>query len=166
MMPVLPTENQLLERPRARAAASLVGLLPAIVPLVGTLPLSLGIGGSRAARILLVEDDVLLRQTMAEALRDDGHIVLAADQPDAALAQAPEFRPDLAIVDLMLPRMSGEDFCEAIRRIDDLRDLAIIVVSASRTATEVGARIGALATIRKPFDLFELLDRVSSFLAR
>jgi DNA-binding response OmpR family regulator len=163
-MNVLPAERQPVEHRRLRTAASLVGLLP-LGPLVGTLSLSLASDRSRAARILLVEDDLLLRETVSEALREDGHVVLASGRPNAALAQAREFRPDLAIVDLMLPHMTGEEFCDAIRRIHELRELAIIVVSASRTAPEVGERIGALATIRKPFDLFELLERVSSFLA-
>jgi two-component system response regulator MprA len=141
-------------------------LIPGIDAVVRTWSLTLHSATTRVPRILVVEDDPILRQTIAEALDDDGYAVAAAADAFAALELVRESPPDLAIVDLMLPIMSGEQFCTALRSIDALAQLPIIVVSAARYAEAVGARIGATATIKKPFDLFELTERVRTLLGR
>lgn len=111
-------------------------------------------------RILLLEDDRTLRDVITEALREDGYVVEAVGDGQAALKVARRWPPDLIIVDLMLPFMSGEEFTTAVRRIDGLAVVPIIVVSASRGAVEVGARLGATASLRKPFDLYELSESI------
>jgi DNA-binding response OmpR family regulator len=115
--------------------------------------------------ILLVEDDPSLREIITEALGDDGYAVASADNGATALELARRTPPDLAIVDLMMPRMDGEQFCSAVRQLSGLESLPIIVVSAARTTSEVGDRLGVAAALRKPFDLFELTDRVGDLLS-
>jgi two-component system response regulator VicR len=116
-------------------------------------------------RILVVEDDQLLRDIIADALGDDGYKVASADNGRAALEIAERCPPDLAIVDLMMPHMDGEQFCSAVRQMTGLASLPIIVVSAARTTHEAGARIGAVASLHKPFDLFDLTARASALLS-
>lgn len=115
-------------------------------------------------RILVVEDDHTLREAIAEALRDDGYAVEATDNGQAGLRVAQRWPPDLVILDLMMPRMTGEEFSAAVRQMDSLAAIPIIVVSASRATAEVSARLGATLALRKPFDLFELIERVNDLL--
>jgi DNA-binding response OmpR family regulator len=117
-------------------------------------------------RILVVEDDQTLRDVIAEALREDGYAVETTDDGLAALELARGWRPALVILDLMMPHMSGQEFAEAVRRMDGLASIPIIVVSASRAADEVGPRLGATAAFHKPFDLFELTEQVNGLLRR
>jgi DNA-binding response OmpR family regulator len=115
--------------------------------------------------ILIVEDDPSLRDVVTEALLDDGYRVTSANNGATALELARELRPDLVILDLMMPQMNGEEFCAKVRRMEGLADLPIIVVSAARGTEEVGARLGAAAALKKPFDLFELTGTVEGILA-
>jgi CheY-like chemotaxis protein len=70
--------------------------------------------------ILLVEDDPSLREIITEALGDDGYSVASADNGATALELARHEAPDLAIVDLMMPRMDGEQFCSEVRQLSGL----------------------------------------------
>jgi DNA-binding response OmpR family regulator len=116
------------------------------------------------SRVLVVEDDDLLRTVVAEALREDGYDVETAADGEVALDLASRTRPDLVILDLMIPYVSGEEFARAIRLMDGLVTTPIVLISAARHADEVGARIGAKRCLRKPFDLFELIDSVHELL--
>ena len=114
--------------------------------------------------ILLVEDDRALREVITEALGEDGYSVDCADNGISALELARQAPPDLAIVDLMMPHMDGEQFCARVRQVHGLERLPIIVVSAARNTEEVSDRLGVAAALRKPFDLFELTGRVGDLL--
>jgi DNA-binding response OmpR family regulator len=118
------------------------------------------------SRVLVVEDDQLLRTVIAEALREDGYAVDTAADGEVGLDLASRARPDLVILDLMMPYMSGEEFSEAMRQLDGLGSTPIILISASRQTDDIGARIGADLSLRKPFDLFALTDRVNYLLRR
>jgi two-component system response regulator MprA len=115
-------------------------------------------------RVLVVEDDQSLREVIAEALLEDGYLVDAATNGQAGLELARQSPPDLVILDLMMPRMDGEEFCLAVRQIEPLASVPIIVVSAARSVDDAGLRLGASASLRKPFDLFELAGRVNALL--
>ena len=115
-------------------------------------------------RVLVVEDDQSLRDVITEALQEDGYLVDAARNGQAGLELAQHSPPDLVILDLMMPQMDGEQFCSAVRQIERLASVPIIVVSAARAADDVGVRLGAAAALRKPFDLFELTRHVNALL--
>jgi DNA-binding response OmpR family regulator len=115
-------------------------------------------------RILVVEDDQTLREVIAEALREDGYAVQTTDNGQAGLQVAQRWRPDLVVLDLMLPSMHGEEFAASVRQLDGLAAIPIVVVSASRATAEAGLRVGAIAALRKPFDLFEFTDQVHDLL--
>src|ERR671916_457963 len=101
-------------------------------------------------RILIVEDDQSLRDVVAEALGEEGYSVQAAASGLAALEVAAGWHPDVVLLDLMMPRMDGEQFCIAMRTIDGLANVPIIVLSAARGAEQVATRIGASAALKKP----------------
>lgn len=115
-------------------------------------------------RVMVVDDDDSLRDVIAEALREDGYSVQAVDNGQSALELVRSWPPDLVILDLMMPYVDGAQFCAAIREMHTMASVPIIVVSAARSAAEVGAKLGASASLSKPFDLFELTERVDHLL--
>ena len=116
-------------------------------------------------RVLVIEDDQTLRDTIAEALIEDGYRVRTASNGAAALGMVERSQPDLVILDLMMPHLDGEGFCAELRRMEGMTAVPIVVVSASRAAAEVSARIGAAAALTKPFDLIELMQSVDKLMA-
>jgi DNA-binding response OmpR family regulator len=118
----------------------------------------------REPRVLVVEDDQSLRDVITEALQEDGYLVDSAKNGQAGLELARHSPPDLVILDLMMPQMNGEQFCSVVRQIERLASGPIIVVSAARAADDIGLRLGATASLRKPFDLFELTRHVNALL--
>lgn len=116
------------------------------------------------SRVLVVEDDSTLRSVIAQALIEDGYVVEVAANGEAALDLVRRAAPDLVILDLMLPYMGGEEFSAAMRDIEGLESTPVIIISASRYTEEVGARVGAKLSLRKPFDLYELTEHVNLLL--
>jgi DNA-binding response OmpR family regulator len=118
------------------------------------------------ARILVVEDDDAIREAVSYNLRQDGHDLLTAADGVAALDLARADRPDLIVLDVMLPRMSGLDVCRILR--DEGHSMPVLMLTArSGEADRVqGLDIGADDYVPKPFSMRELRARVASLLRR
>ena len=118
-----------------------------------------------ALRALVVEDDALTRCLLVMILQTDGYEVLAAEDGTAALHAAPAFRPDVALLDVGLPDISGADVAHGLRRAGDV---PIIFVTAADSAADIvsGFKMGADDYIVKPFDPEELSWRVRAVLRR
>lgn len=116
-------------------------------------------------KILLVEDDSVIRQTVEAYLEKDGYWVTAAGDGQAALDAAEKKPFDLVILDLNLPKVSGEDVC---RRLRDASDVPIIMLTAKGTEEEriAGLELGADDYLVKPFSPRELVARVHALLRR
>lgn len=116
-------------------------------------------------RVLVVEDDATLLDAIAYNLERDGHAVTTAIDGVAGLNLAREQHPDLLVLDLMLPRMSGLDVCRLLRKE---QTLPIIVVTARDAEQDVisGLDMGADDYMTKPFSMRELRARVSALLRR
>ena len=93
-------------------------------------------GGSTPGRILLVEDDVDARQIMARLLRKEGWTVAEAGDGVAGLERVAETRPDLILLDLMMPLMDGFTFAAEMRKSDANRDIPIVVLTAKDLTAE------------------------------
>ncbi len=113
-------------------------------------------GGDAVRRILLVDDDPDIREALAEALAADGNEVRTAENGRAALASARAERPDVIVLDLMMPVMNGWEFRRIQRGDADLAGIPVIVISAGRP----GRDLGAAAFLPKPFPLDAILDAV------
>ena len=113
------------------------------------------------ARILVVDDDLDIRETLAEAMVLGGYLVSAAADGKVALEQARLNRPDLILLDLMMPVMSGWDFLKARRGEPPLASIPVVVVTAAFDR-EVE---GAVEVLQKPFDLARLLKIVARLCA-
>lgn len=107
------------------------------------------------ASILVVEDEALIRHLVVDTLTDEGHSVMAAPSGEDALGRLNGDAPDLIIVDLRMPGMSGQEFVR--RQRERGRAIPVVVLSGSSEAKQVGQELGALAVIHKPFDLDELV---------
>ncbi|MFA5845226.1 MAG: response regulator transcription factor [Coriobacteriia bacterium] len=118
------------------------------------------------ARVLVIEDDPIIRQTVEYALRRAGFDTDSAPDGPAGLVRARVERPDLVLLDLMLPGMDGYAVAEALRRDDS--DVAIIMVTALDQERDKvrGLDAGADDYVTKPFSMEELLARVRANLRR
>lgn len=118
-----------------------------------------------ADRILIVEDDDGIRETLKYHLVAAGYVVSEARDGAIGLRLARTSRPDLVLLDLMLPGMSGMEFCRALRRSSRV---PIIMVTAKDSEVDkiVGLELGADDYITKPFSVREVLARVNAVIRR
>jgi DNA-binding response OmpR family regulator len=118
-----------------------------------------------AAKILVVEDEAKIAEALLAYLTSAGYEASAAYDGESGLAAFNESRPDLVILDLMLPKISGEKLCSEIRRVSRVP----IVMLTAKTGLDdkvAGFALGADDYVTKPFSPRELLARVGSVLRR
>lgn len=113
-------------------------------------------------RILVVEDVPVVLAALRTRLESEGYTVITARDGVEALEQARAVQPDLMLLDLMLPRLSGERVCQELRGDPRIRSIPVVVVSAR---VGEGERLRALAAgadafVAKPYDLRELLGEI------
>jgi DNA-binding response OmpR family regulator len=124
-----------------------------------------GVGDKQMPTILVVDDEPIVREVVAQYLRQDGFDVeVAADGPEA-LSNFNRARPDLVLLDLMLPGIDGIEVC---RRIRAQSNVPVIMVTAKgdETDTIIGLGVGADDYVSKPFSPRELVARVKAVLRR
>ena len=120
------------------------------------------------ARIVVADDDTDIRELVALKLSAMGHEVSAVGDGQAALDACRARRPDLVLLDVMMPGVSGLEAVRAIRADPDLRDLPVILLTARALESDVssGFDSGADDYVTKPFSPRELASRVEALLAR
>ena len=119
-------------------------------------------------RILVVEDEQPIRDLIAFGLRRAGCDVALAEHSQAALASIGDRRPDLVLVDWMLPDMSGLELVRQLRRDSNTRDIPIMMLTARAEEADrvAGLDNGADDYLTKPFSARELLARIQAILRR
>ena len=117
------------------------------------------------SRILLVEDDPTINQTVADRLRAEGFDVVQAYDGPGAVAAHLEHRPDLVVLDVMLPGFDGLEVC---RRIQAERPVPVLMLTARDDETDllVGLGVGADDYVTKPFRMREVVARIQALLRR
>lgn len=117
------------------------------------------------AKILVVDDEPNIREVVGLYLRQDGHAVVVAADGEEALRLYRQARPDLVVLDLMLPGLSGLEVC---RRIQGERRVPLIMLTAKGEEEDriVGLGVGADDYVVKPFSSRELVARVAAVLRR
>jgi len=121
-----------------------------------------------AKQILVVEDEKPIRDMIGFALRRAGFEVREAVDARAARAELANRRPDLLLMDWMLPEMSGIEFTRQLKRDSDLRDLPVIMLTARAEESDkvAGLEGGADDYVTKPFSPRELVARINAVLRR
>lgn len=121
---------------------------------------------SQRQRILVVEDDLSILTGLSMNLRFEGFEVLQAQDGRTGLQRAVDERPDLLVLDVMLPEMNGYEVVKELRRRGS--DLPVVMLSAKGTPTDkiLGLDLGADDYVVKPFGLEELLARIKAVLRR
>lgn len=120
------------------------------------------------AKILIAEDEPDIRELLTFMLRFAGYEVVAATNGEDAVLTAARELPDLVLLDVRMPRMTGYDACRLIRANPDLRNVPVVFLSAKGQEAEVrsGMDAGAEEYLLKPFSPVELSNRVRGILAR
>jgi two-component system, OmpR family, alkaline phosphatase synthesis response regulator PhoP len=119
-------------------------------------------------KILIVDDEQDIANLVAYNLEKEGYATVKAYDGEAALTMIKTQRPDIVILDLMLPKMNGLDVCKAIRRNPDTAGLPVIMLTAKGDEVDkiIGLEIGADDYMTKPFSVKELIARVRTILRR
>jgi two-component system phosphate regulon response regulator PhoB len=120
------------------------------------------------AHVLVVEDEADLRDILEYNLTQAGHRVSLAATGNEGLRLAREGRPELVLLDLMLPDVAGTEVCRTLRKEPSLREMRIIMVTAKSEEIDrvVGFELGVDDYVAKPFSVRELLLRVQAVLRR
>ena len=122
--------------------------------------------GARPARVLVVEDDPSIVQSLEFLLRAEGYDTRTATRGDEALATVAQFRPDLLVLDVMLPAVDGFEVCLRLRADPVTRPIRVLMLTARGRDSEIarGRAAGADDVLTKPFATRELIARVRALL--
>lgn len=118
--------------------------------------------------ILIVEDDPDINELVSLRLQMNGHEVHAEFDGEAGLAAVRELKPDLVVLDWMMPRLTGVEVCRALREDPEVSATPVILLTAKAQEADVqrGFAAGADDYVAKPFSPPELASRVDALLAR
>jgi len=119
-------------------------------------------------RVLIVEDERDIRELIAFTLQLGAIETLEASNGEDGVAKARANRPDLILMDVRMPRMTGFEACKALKADAETKDIPVVFLSAKGQVSEIqqGMESGALEYILKPFAPDELLKQVQDILAR
>ena len=118
-----------------------------------------------ASRVLIADDEPNIVISLEFLMKQRGYETRVARDGDEALTEVESFRPDLVLLDVMLPRRNGFEVCQKLRA-DGWTDLRIVMLTAKGRDIEIekGLALGADAYVTKPFSTGELVERVAGML--
>jgi DNA-binding response OmpR family regulator len=116
--------------------------------------------------VLIADDEANIVVSLEFLMKREGHRVSIARDGDAALEAIRRERPDLVLLDVMMPGKSGFEICQAVRADESLATVKILMLSAKGRDTDVakGSALGADAYMTKPFSTRDLADKVREML--
>jgi CheY-like chemotaxis protein len=115
------------------------------------------------SKLLIVDDEVAILEALTDILSVEGYEVATAANGAEGLKRAGEERPDLILLDLMMPVMDGQEMLRRLKESPDLRTIPVVVMSAGRVSK---SELQGSRFLAKPFELDDLLDTVSAELNR
>jgi len=117
-------------------------------------------------RILIIEDELPMRTALADVLQGEGYRVLSASDGEAGLKRALEEKPDLILLDIMMPKLDGYEVCVELRRLANPVPVLMLTAKGQVEDRVTGLDAGADDYLVKPFSTEELLARVRALLRR
>ncbi|NDJ77810.1 MAG: response regulator [Chloroflexi bacterium] len=120
------------------------------------------------AKILIAEDERDIRDLIEFTLKYAGHEVIKASNGAEAVELAPQVIPDLILMDVRMPRMTGYEACRTLKNMDNVKDIPIVFLSAKGQQSEMdtGLDAGAYDYILKPFAPDQLTRRIAEILTK
>jgi len=117
-------------------------------------------------KVLIADDEPNIVVSLEFLMKQKGYVVKVVDNGQDALAAVGEFAPDLVLLDVMMPRLSGYELCQKVRENPAWSGIRIIMLSAKGRDVEVtkGIAVGADAYVTKPFSTKDLLAKVAELL--
>jgi len=117
-------------------------------------------------KILVVDDEEGLRLTVTVRLKSAGYDVITAKDGVEGLEKARSLKPDLVLLDVMMPKIEGYDVCRLLKFDDRYKDIPVIIFSAKSEAVDklTGEKVGADGYITKPFTAEDLLEKVRALI--
>jgi CheY-like chemotaxis protein len=125
-----------------------------------------GADNSDVARILVIDDDIDMCRAVRLILESKGHLVTLSDDGHRGWATARRQRPDLIVLDIMMPVMDGYGVLEILRGDERTKHIPCVIISALRAseAEERARSLGAVGYVEKPFDWDDLIDTIEGAL--
>jgi DNA-binding response OmpR family regulator len=117
--------------------------------------------GVREGRVLVVDDEPMVRETLGQVLKDEGYVVDLAVDGESALVRVHAARPDAILLDLMMPGMNGRQFLQALRAEPAYANVPVMLMTAVHGLGVNFASLGASEVVEKPFDIDDLLNKVA-----
>jgi len=116
--------------------------------------------------VLVVDDDRVIQQLLQVNLELEGYDVVTADNGHDALRLIKDLRPDLVLLDVMMPKLDGREVCRRIKADPSVASIPVIFLSARAQDMDInsGLDLGASAYLTKPFDPVDLLEAVGRVL--
>ena len=121
---------------------------------------------SSPSLILVAEDERDIRELIVFTLQISGFNVIEVPNGEEALKKAIEIKPDLILMDVRMPKMTGYEACQALKEREDTQDILVVFLSAKGQEAEIstGLDLGAIEYFLKPFAPDELVERVTKIL--
>ncbi|MBZ4423248.1 response regulator [Myxococcus sp. RHSTA-1-4] len=113
-------------------------------------------------RLLIVDDELAIVEALQDILSVEGYDIVTAFNGEEGLERMADAKPDLVLLDLMMPVMDGREMLRRMREDASLRDIPVVVMSAGRISDE--ERRSSARFLAKPFELDELLDTIAELL--
>ena len=118
------------------------------------------------AKVLIVEDDAAMAAALKDGFAYEGHDVSWASDGEAGLRLAKEAPPDVVVLDVMLPKLSGLDVCKRLRADGSTLPIIMLTARGQEIDKVLGLKLGADDYVTKPFGFMELMARVEALLRR
>ena len=119
------------------------------------------------SKILLIEDEISLRNTLEMKLKEMGHEIITADDGQQGIETAREKKPDLVVLDLMMPKKNGIEFLKEVREDSELKDLAVVVLTNSDNPEHIQQVLDFGAStylVKSNYSLLEVLEKIQKIL--
>ncbi|MEO6462431.1 MAG: response regulator [Candidatus Eisenbacteria bacterium] len=119
-------------------------------------------------RILVVDDEVYIVHILDFSLGMEGYEVVTALDGEQALEKVAQQKPDLIVLDIMMPKLDGYETCKALKSNEDTKDIPVILLSAKgrNVDQKTGFEVGADDYITKPFSPRKLVERINAILGQ
>ncbi|WP_448698635.1 response regulator transcription factor [Mucilaginibacter sp. AW1-3] len=116
-------------------------------------------------KILAVDDDLFILDALTELLKYSGYDVESTPNGEEVFKKIDEYAPDLILLDVMLAGLDGREICKKIKTNDKTKNIPVIMVSATPAVNHTVKDFGANDFVAKPFDIFQLINKIEQQLA-